>query len=430
MDAQSFARIRVGGIIKWFKEVGFEARGKAETRTAIGENGRAIKLEGMLPRRVSTKPLLHLYRQGRDVSNSTTARATNVENEDKEDGKRKKRSTHVFGKSVADVSLWRDKFHLQSGSATRYVSVGRQLRVTCRVTSKERVGFYVDESETSMSNAMLPYFRPEERKDRWVVEPSRRSTSRNSATFVKGDLEPHEYVNRSWTTGLASRAVPNEEPPRSRSLKGNGGRAAVRTKSFLNALTRKSYGAARLRGCFDEVRYETYQEAKEPSSDQVRVSACVLTTSRLFENCSVTFASPFVLVLLTDLRTDKASFEPKQSFVPEKAKRPRGRSSVRCLHESIQGSKFEYESGPKKNPRVSNIRSTGSSGTLLYASACKVRFKNATPDRGVARGRNCNRDKCVFCTSRSHASTGPMEFQKDVLFPRIDTYPNPNFHAG
>lgn len=85
--------------------------------------------------------------------------------------------------------------------------------------------------------------------------------------------------------------------------------------------------------------------------------------------------------------------------------------------------------GPKKNPRVSNIRSTGSSGTLLYASACKVRFKNATPDRGVARGRNCNRDKCVFCTSRSHASTGPMEFQKDVLFLRIDTYPNPNFHA-
>lgn len=35
-------------------------------------------------------------------------------------------------------------------------------------------------------------------------------------------MEPHEYVNCSWTSGLASRTVPNEEPPRSRSLKGNG----------------------------------------------------------------------------------------------------------------------------------------------------------------------------------------------------------------
>lgn len=116
--------------------------------------------------------------------------------------------------------------------------------------------------------------------------------------------------------------------------------------------------------------------------------------------------------------------------VPEKAKRPRGRSSVRCLHESIQGSKFEYESGPKEESTSEQHPLDGIfRNVTIYASACKVRFKNATPDRGVARGRNCNRDKCVFCTSRSHASTGPMEFQKDVLLLRIDTYPNPNFHG-
>lgn len=32
MDAQSFARVRAGGIIKWFKEVGFEARGQSMNR--------------------------------------------------------------------------------------------------------------------------------------------------------------------------------------------------------------------------------------------------------------------------------------------------------------------------------------------------------------------------------------------------------------